>query len=417
MPADQGSRGISAWSPRPENRLAFCPRAFSGLPCSGCTGAVATASAPVADDAPQAGASERSPSTPGARCRGTGALVPAVAEDIVKLDDEERACLEERLREYRDLLRYLHSTTIQASLMSRALHLAELTAAGAKEIAPHSGRARRWRWPQNNPLQGARADRGQADSWHHAEVTTSPHVRRNREVWDQMSGWYQEKHGPQLNTRALAWGLWAVPESEVGALGPVSDKLVLELGCGGGQWSMFLADAGARPVGLDLSAEQLRAAARLMRTPYPVVQGDGESLPFRDASFELVLSDYGAMTWADPYNTVPEVARVLRPGGRLAFNTGTPWVWVSQPGPDAPPTDRLINPYFALHRIDEGDGATSFMLGYGDWVRLFRRSRLDIEDYIEIRPPEGASTLYDYMPLEWARRWPAEAIWVATRRP
>lgn len=231
-----------------------------------------------------------------------------------------------------------------------------------------------------------------------------------------MSEWYQEKHGPQLDVRPLAWGLWAVPESDVGALGDVSGKVVLELGCGGGQWSMFLADAGARPVGLDLSREQLGAALGLMRTAYPLVQGDAEWLPFRDASFDVVLSDYGAMSWADPYRTVPEVARVLRPGGRLAFNTGTPWVSVCQPGTDASPTDRLINPYFGLHRIDEGDGAASFILGYGDWIRLFRRSGLDVEDYIEIRPQDGASSLYDYMPVEWARRWPAEAIWVTIRR-
>lgn len=231
-----------------------------------------------------------------------------------------------------------------------------------------------------------------------------------------MSEWYQEKHGPQLNNRPLAWGVWAVPESEVGALGDVSGKVVLELGCGGGQWSMFLFEAGALPAGFDLSCEQLRAAKGLMRSAYPLVQGDGESLPFREASFDLVLSDYGAMTWADPYNTVPEVARVLRPGGRLAFNSSTPWVWVCQPGPDAPPSDRLINPYFDVHRIDEGKGAATFILGYGDWIRLFRRCGLDVEDYIEIRPPDGASTLYDYVPADWARRWPAEGLWVTTRR-
>ena len=100
-------------------------------------------------------------------------------------------------------------------------------------------------------------------------MATSPHVRRNREVWDGMSEWYQAKHGPQLNTRPLAWGVWAIPEAEIGALGDVSGKVVLELGCGGGQWSMFLAEVGARPVGLDLSEHQLSAARGLMDTPYP----------------------------------------------------------------------------------------------------------------------------------------------------
>jgi len=57
------------------------------------------------------------------------------------------------------------------------------------------------------------------------------------------------------------------------------------------------------------------------------------------------------------------------------------------------------------------------VLGYGDWIRLFRRCGLVIEDLIELRPPVGATTTHgDYVPLDWARRWPAEAIWV-TRRP
>jgi SAM-dependent methyltransferase len=251
------------------------------------------------------------------------------------------------------------------------------------------------------------------------EVVTeaSFHIRRNRDVWNRMSDWYQTTHGPQLNTRPMAWGAWAIPEAEVGALGDVSGKTVLEVGCGGGQWSTFLAEAGADPVGLDLCEQQLETARRLMATPYPLVHGDGERLPFRDASFDIVLSDHGAISWADPYKTVPEVARVLRSGGRLAFNTSTPWVYVCHRGGDGPPSERLVHPYFGLHRVDEADGSATFVLGYGDWVRLLRRCSLDIEDLIELRPPTHATTTYeDYITPEWARSWPAESVWVTTRR-
>ena len=231
-----------------------------------------------------------------------------------------------------------------------------------------------------------------------------------------MSEWYQDKHGPQLNTRPMAWGVWAIPEAEVGALGPVAGKVVLEFGCGGGQWSRFLAEAGASAVGLDLSAKQLGAARRLTGQWLPLVQGDGEQLPVRDASVDVVVSDHGAMSWADPYRTVPEVARVLRTGGRLAFNTGTPWVQVCYVADEERATERLVNDYFGLHRIDEGKGAWTFVLGHGDWVRLFRRHGLQVEDYIELRAPDGGSTLYDMATTyDWARRWPAEAIWVATK--
>ncbi|MGH9126227.1 MAG: class I SAM-dependent methyltransferase [Acidimicrobiales bacterium] len=134
---------------------------------------------------------------------------------------------------------------------------------------------------------------------------------------------------------------------------------------------MHLASAGALPVGLDLSVQQLRAAKRLVGVMCPLVQGDGEALPFRDRSFDLVISDYGAMSWADPYRTVPEVARVLRIGGRLAFNTNTPWARVCQSDANGLPSDRLVTPYFGLHQIDEGEGAVTFTLGQGDWIRLF----------------------------------------------
>jgi SAM-dependent methyltransferase len=245
----------------------------------------------------------------------------------------------------------------------------------------------------------------------------SPHVRENRRAWDAKSEWYQTKHGQQLNHQPLAWGAWAVPEAEVGALGDVEGKVVLELGCGGGQWSMFLAEVGACPVGLDLSGRQLAAARKLMRTAYPLLQGDAEQLPLRDASVDVVVSDHGAMSWADPHRTVPEVARVLRPGGRFAFNTTTPWPYVCLPEGEDLPAERLVNPYFGLHRWDEGDGSVTFVLGYGEWVRLLRRWGLAIEDHIELRPPANASTTYDmYVSTDWARRWPAEAIWVTTRR-
>jgi hypothetical protein len=57
------------------------------------------------------------------------------------------------------------------------------------------------------------------------------------------------------------------------------------------------------------------------------------------------------------------------------------------------------------------------MLGYGDWIRLFRRSGLVVEDLVEIRPPEGATSTYrDAADLLWARDWPMEQIWKVRKR-
>src|SRR5215831_4884146 len=122
------------------------------------------------------------------------------------------------------------------------------------------------------------------------------HERRNRERWDKQSDGYQAEHGREISARPDAWGAWRVPEAELCLLPDVVDKNVLELGCGGGQWSVWLARGGARVVGLDLSGRQLSHARRNLddaRADARLVQGSAERLPFRNAAFDLVLSDHG----------------------------------------------------------------------------------------------------------------------------
>jgi SAM-dependent methyltransferase len=147
---------------------------------------------------------------------------------------------------------------------------------------------------------------------------------RNRAAWDALSDEYEAQHGAALAaTGGLAWGTSRAPESELGVLGDVDGKDVMELGCGAAQWSIALARRGARPVGLDVSGRQLEHARRLMTEAgieFPLVHASADAVPLPDASFDIVFCDHGAMTFADPYRTVPEVARLLRPGGLFAFN-------------------------------------------------------------------------------------------------
>src|SRR5262245_10134192 len=80
------------------------------------------------------------------------------------------------------------------------------------------------------------------------------HERQNRASWNADADDYQARHGPELaDSGGVAWGTTQVPESELRILGDVSGKDILELGCGGAQWSIGLARLGARPVGIDLS--------------------------------------------------------------------------------------------------------------------------------------------------------------------
>jgi SAM-dependent methyltransferase len=255
---------------------------------------------------------------------------------------------------------------------------------------------------------------------HMDEPSASSHAARNRQLWDERSDAYQAQHGAQLAAAGgLAWGVWQLPESELQVLGEVRGRDVLELGCGASQWSIALHALGARVTGLDISTRQLEHARLLMAeagVEFPLVHASAEATPFDDASFDIVFCDYGAMTFADPYRTVPEAARILRPGGLLAFSMSTPILDVAwSPGADHP-TPQLAGEYWELHVLEEPGEPTSFQLRYGEWIRLFLENRLAIESLIELRPSANAKSSYrDEVDREWARRWPMEHIWRVRR--
>lgn len=247
----------------------------------------------------------------------------------------------------------------------------------------------------------------------------SEHARRNRRHWDETAGDYQARHASFIGRPEPRWGIWQLPEEELDILGEVAGKDVLELGCGAAQWSILLAGRGARPVGLDNSERQLEHARRLMAqagVEFPLVHASAESVPLPDAGFDVVFCDHGAIGWADPYRTVPEASRLLRPGGLLAFSITSPIASLCF----SPTTDliepALHRPYFGLHRLED-DETVNFQLPYGEWVRLLRRSGLELEDLVEPRPPAGArSTYWEESELPWARDWPSECIWKARKR-
>lgn len=95
----------------------------------------------------------------------------------------------------------------------------------------------------------------------------------------------------------------------------------------------------------------------------------------------------------------------------LHVNTDSRYVLVHATDTISP---TLSSDYFSLSWLDDGK-AVSYQLPYGAWIRLFREHSLIVDDLVELRPPEHASTTYS-VPEDWARRWPAEHIWKLTKR-
>lgn len=215
--------------------------------------------------------------------------------------------------------------------------------------------------------------------------------------------------------------MWQLPDSELGVLGDVSGLDVLELGCGAGQFGAVLVRLGARLVGIDNSGKQLEFARRRFADEgldAELVHGSAESLPFTDTRFDLVVADHGANRFADPYLWMPEVARVLRTGGVLAFSGGTAFEVLCIDEPSDTWDARLHRDWFGMHRQTWGDGAVEFELTYGDWIRLFRANGLVVEALAEVQPPDGAASTYrDEAETAWARRWPMEQIWKVRKEP
>jgi SAM-dependent methyltransferase len=249
-------------------------------------------------------------------------------------------------------------------------------------------------------------------------------VAVNRENWTRANAKHTDADAArQWAADAFTWGTWGVPESEVQALGEVAGRDVVELGCGTAYVSAWLAKLGARPVGVDPTPAQLATARRLQEETgivFPLVEAPGEKVPLPDTSFDLVVSEYGASLWADPERWIPEAARLLRDGGRLAFLTNGWVAYLCMPDTDDPVGERLARPQFGRGASDDWrsiDGGIEYHLPHGAWIKLLRANGFEILALHELQAPPSARTheYYDWVSADWARRWPSEEIWVARK--
>jgi SAM-dependent methyltransferase len=252
--------------------------------------------------------------------------------------------------------------------------------------------------------------------------------RANRADWDLYADEYQSTHGEFLGDAGFVWGPEGLREEDLAVLGDVRSlrgRRTLEVGSGAGQCSRWLRSRGAESYGVDLSERQLDHGLRLdERTgvAVPSVCGTATDLPFRDGTFDLVFSSFGALQFvADGARMVGEVARVLRPGGTFAFSITHPIRW-SMPD-DAGPDGLLVSSSYwdRTPYVEESDDGTPRYVEHhrtlGDWVALLAAAAFRITALHEPQWPEDNDRVWGgWGPLR-GRLIPGTAIFVATLDP
>jgi ubiquinone/menaquinone biosynthesis C-methylase UbiE len=121
-----------------------------------------------------------------------------------------------------------------------------------------------------------------------------------------------------------------IHERVVGALAVEPGMRVLDVACGTGGVALRAARAGADVVGIDISADQLtkaRSAADAAGLEIQFDEGDAERLPYGDGEFDAVASAFGVVFAPDHRRAANELARVCRPGGRLALTAWQKDAW------------------------------------------------------------------------------------------
>jgi SAM-dependent methyltransferase len=113
----------------------------------------------------------------------------------------------------------------------------------------------------------------------------------------------------------------------VEAAGITGDDVVLDVACGNGNATIPAAKTGAKVTGIDITPSLLeagKAAAAEAGVEIDWIEGDAQKLPFDDDSFDAVTSVFGCMFVPDQRAEAQEIARVLKPGGRMALAAWTP---------------------------------------------------------------------------------------------
>ncbi|WIM69629.1 class I SAM-dependent methyltransferase [Corynebacterium suedekumii] len=235
----------------------------------------------------------------------------------------------------------------------------------------------------------------------------------NRAWWDSDAERYHADHAAYLD--GFHWCPEMLAESDARLLGDVTGLEVLELGCGSAPCSSWLARDGVGFVtGFDISREMLRRADGRV----PLTQADAQALPYRDASFDVVFSVFGALPFVPDVTAVlVDVARVLRPGGRLVFAVNHPIRWIF---PDDPEAFEAQISYFEREYVERDDDGTvtytEFHRTFGDWVRALDDAGFHLRDLVEPEWPDQLTENWGQWSPQRGRIFPGSAIFLTEKR-
>jgi SAM-dependent methyltransferase len=258
----------------------------------------------------------------------------------------------------------------------------------------------------------------------HREAGPQESAHANRTWWDANAAEYYADHGDTLGDADLLWCPEGLREADARLLGDVRGRDVLEVGCGAAQGGRWLVAQGAVVTAFDVSWGQLKQARALDRSTgvaVPrLVQADAQRLPFRDAAFDVVMSAFGGIPFvADSAGTMRELARVVRPGGRVVFSVTHPlrWAFPDDPGPAGLTVRQSYfdrTPY-----VEEDERGYAVYVEHhrtlGDRIRELVGAGLVLDDLVEPEWPEDRTEEWgQWSPLRGALV-PGTAIFCAHR--
>lgn len=146
-----------------------------------------------------------------------------------------------------------------------------------------------------------------------------------RKWWNAWSEAFQEEGGHSI---AVAFGPGAPEGDDLGLLGDLEGKSAIELGCGGAQFGIAVAERGAEVTGVDISEEQLAYARNLADEhdrDIELIESSVTDVPVADETYDLAFSAWAFQWVEDLRSCFDEAYRVLKDGGRFVFSVDHPY--------------------------------------------------------------------------------------------